>query len=412
MAMTDDRSDGSDRSRPGSGRLWTDPREEDEHKHWVAPKTAPMAVQPSPVDPDPEPSASEQRPLWQLVVLGTLVAFVLFGAGVLGASLLRGGDSGSNLAALPAARGAVAPDVRARAIRTIYARVSPSVVRIRVSDGRAEEIGTGFLIDTGGTIVTNAHVVGAADRAEVLLDDNADPIDAEILGKDASTDLAVLRVDSAKTSRLRPLTLADSDNVKVGDSAVAIGYPLNLPRSVTSGIVSGVGRAIRSPNGFSIDKVIQTDAAINPGNSGGPLLDGAGRVIGVNSQIATPGGGGNVGIGFAVPSNTVRQVVPQLERGGTIRRPYLGVTTQSITGNAGALVVHLVPGAAAEAAGLHLRDVIVGIDGKDVLKPEDVKTAIESHEPGDAIAIDVERAGARRSLRVTLGTRPETLGTP
>jgi putative serine protease PepD len=412
--VTHDPSDGSDRGRNDSGRLWTDPRDEQEHTHWLAPRTE---VQPPPAEHEDVPATDEPpaRPAWPLVALGTLVAFVLFGAGVLGASLLRGdGDVSSNLAALPAAPGAAAPDARARAIRAIYARVSPSVVRVRVSEGGgAEATGTGFVIDKGGTIVTNAHVVGTAARAQVLLNDDASAIDAQILGRDASSDLAVLRVDSDKTSHLRPLPLADSGSVQVGDLAIAIGYPLNLPRSVTSGIVSGVGRAIRSPNGFSIDKVIQTDAAINPGNSGGPLLDGAGRVIGVNSQIATPGGGGNVGIGFAVPSNTVRQVVPQLERGGTIRRPYLGVTTASITGGAGALVVRLVPGAAAESAGLRLRDVIVGIDGKDVLEPEDVKTAIESREPGDTIVIDVERAGAKRSLHVTLGTRPETtLSTP
>jgi putative serine protease PepD len=396
----------------GSGRLWTDPREEEEHTQWLAPKTVPMAAQPS-REPEPEPHAAEQRRLWPVVALGTLVAFVLFGAGVLGASLLRGGDSGSDLAALPAAPGAVAPDARARAIRTIYARVSPSIVRIKVSNGGTEEIGTGFVIDSGGTIVTNAHVVGAADRAQVFLDDNTEAIDADIVGTDASSDLAVLRADSAKTSRLRPLTLADSDNVKVGDSVVAIGYPLNIDRSVTAGIVSGVGRAIESPNGFSIDKVIQTDAAINPGNSGGPLLDGAGRVIGVNSQIATPGGGGNVGIGFAVPSNTVRQVVPRLERDGAIRRPYLGVTTETSAGGTGALVRGLLPGGPAAASGLRLGDVIVGVGGQEVQTPPDISSAIGSRKPGDEVAVDVQRGGARQSLRVTLGTRPETtLGTP
>jgi putative serine protease PepD len=395
----------------GSGRLWTNPREEEEHAQWLAPKTVPMAEQPS-REPEPTPTATEQRPLWLLVALGTLVAFVLFGAGFLGSILLRGGDSGSPVAALPAAPGGAAPDARARAIRTIYARVSPSVVRIRVVDGRTEVVGTGFVIDAGGTIVTNAHVVGTADRAQVLLDDKADAVDAEVVGTDASTDLAVLRADSAKTSHLRPLTLADSDNVKVGDSVIAIGYPLNAGRSVTAGIVSGVGRAIPSPNGFSIDKAIQTDAAINPGNSGGPLLDGAGRVIGVNSQIATPSGGGNVGIGFAVPSNTLRQVVPRLEQGASIRRPYLGITSSTSAGDNGAIVIGLVPGASAETSGLQLGDVIVGIDGENVSTPKDVGAAVGSHKPGDAIAIDVERAGARRSLRATLGTRPETLRTP
>jgi putative serine protease PepD len=408
--MTEDPSDGSDRPGRGSGRLWTDPREEDEHTPWLAPRAD--VGRPPAREHAPAAAPVSQRPVLQMVVLGTLVAFVLFGAGFLGSILLRGGDSGSSVAALPAAPGAAAPDARARAIRTIYARVSPSVVRIKVADGGAEATGTGFVIDAGGTIVTNAHVVGTADHAQVLLDDNTAAIDAEVLGTDGSSDLAVLRVDSAKTSHLRPLTLADSDNVKVGDSVVAIGYPLNLDRSVTAGIVSGVGRAIRSPNGFSIDKVIQTDAAVNRGNSGGPLLDSAGRVIGVNSQIATAGGDGNVGIAFAIPSNTVRQVVPRLERGGSIRRPYLGVTTEPTGSDTGALVDLLVPGGPAEAAGVRPGDVIVSVGGTDVLRPPDISTAISSREPGDEIDVEVQRGGTSKTLRVTLGTRPATVAPP
>ena len=392
---------------PGSGRLWTDPREEEEHQHWLAQKTAVTAAQPP---PEPAPAARERR-LWPLVTLGTLIAFVLFGAGILGASLLRDDDT-RDQAALPAAPGAVAPDARSRAVRQIYASASPSVVRIQAAEGSSQASGTGFVIDAGGTIVTNAHVVRAATRAQVRLDDNAAAIDAEVLGTDLSSDLAVLRVAGSKTAHLRPLVLADSDAVQVGDLAVAIGYPLGLDRTATQGIVSGVGRAIKAPNGFSIDKVIQTDAPINPGNSGGPLLDGAGRVIGVNSQIATAGGGGNVGIGFAVPANTVRQVVPRLERGGSIRRPYLGVSTLASTVGSGALVADVVAGGPAQAGGVEIGDVIVGVAGKDVLAPEDISAAIESRKPGHEIAVEVQRAGATRTLRVTLGARPENTSTP
>ena len=157
-----------------------------------------------------------------------------------------------------------------------------------------------------------------------------------MLGTDASSDIAVLRVDPSKTGGVKPLALANSDSVQVGDLAVAIGYPLGLDRTATAGIVSGLGRDIKAPNGFSIDKVIQTDAPINPGNSGGPLLDGAGRVIGINSQIATTGGGGgSVGIGFAVPSNTVRQVVPRLRTGSAIKRAYLGISAERQHGRPG-----------------------------------------------------------------------------
>jgi putative serine protease PepD len=402
--MTDDETPGR---RPGSGRLWTDPREEDEHTQWLAPKTAVMASQPLGEPEDPAPVAPD-RPLWPLVALGTLIAVVLFGAGILGASLLRGDDSSDGVAALPAAPGAAAPDARARAIRQIYATASPSVVSVRVREGGASASGTGFVIDSNGTIVTNAHVVAGATQVQVRFDDNGAGVDADVLGSDQSSDVAVLRVDASKTQNLKPLTLADSDSVRVGDLAVAIGYPLGLDRTATAGIISGVGRAIQAPNGFSIDKVIQTDAPINPGNSGGPLLDGAGRVIGVNSQIATAGGGGgNVGIGFAVPSNTVRQVVPRLRSGATIKRAYLGITSGASTVVPGAVVTRVAGGDPADQGGVIVGDIVNSVDGKQVRVPQDINSAIENHSPGDVIAIGVQRAGTQRTLHVTLGTRPE-----
>jgi putative serine protease PepD len=401
--VTDDESP---RRGPAPGRLWTDPREEDEHTRWLAPKTVVMGAQPL-RGPEPEPEPPAPQRLWPLVALGTLIAFVLFGAGVLGAGLLRGDDSSSDLAALPAAPGAVAPDARSRAVRQVYARAAPSVVRVRVQEGGATGSGTGFLIDSDGTIVTAAHVVSGATQVQVRFGDSGEGVDAEVLGSDESSDLAVLRVDSSRTRNLDPLALADSDTVKVGDLAVAIGYPLGLEETVTQGIVSGVGRAIQAPNGFSIDKVIQTDAPINPGNSGGPLLDGAGRVIGVNSQIATAGGGGNVGIGFAVPSNSVRQVVPRLRSGGTIRRAYLGITSSPSTVGAGAVVAGVAGGGPAEQGGVIVGDVVGRVDGRRIEAPEDISAAIEGRRPGDEIDIEVQRAGSDRTLRVRLGTRPE-----
>ena len=406
--MTPEPGSGRD---PGTGRLWTDPREEEEHQHWLRPRTPPRTA-PVEIDEDPGPDPPGLlRGRLLPIALGTLAAVLLFGAGVLGAHLL-GGDEPAQPAALPVVPGAAPADQRSKAVRAIYATVSPSVVRVQVSQGSAEASGTGFVIDSGGTIVTNAHVVGTATSAQVRLDDKAGAVDARVLGTDASSDLAVLRVDGAKTAHLRPLVLADSDDVQVGDLAVAIGYPLGLDRTATAGIVSGVGRAIQAPNGFSIDKVIQTDAPINPGNSGGPLLDGAGHVIGVNSQIATAGGGGNVGIGFAVPSDTVRRVVPRLERGGSISRPYLGVSTRPSTVGSGAFVAEVVPGGPSQAAGVQSGDVIVGVAGKEVLTPEDVSAAIESRKPGEEVGVEVQRAGATRTLRVKLGTRPENTGSP
>ena len=214
----------------------------------------------------------------------------------------------------------------------------PGVVSVRAGSAG----GTGFVVRRDGTIVTNAHVVGSNETAQVRFNDTGQLIEAEVLGTDQSSDLAVLRVDPGSVDSLRVLPLADSDKVRVGDDVVAIGHPLGLDRTVTAGIVSGTGREIQAPDGFQIDEVIQTDAPINQGNSGGPLLDARGRVVGVNSQIATAGSAGNVGIGFAVPANTVKEVVPQLSRGQTIKRPYLGVATTLSSG--GAAVGEVTPG--------------------------------------------------------------------
>ena len=224
----------------------------------------------------------------------------------------------------------------------------------------------------------------------------------------------MLRVDPSSAPPLRVLPLADSNRVRVGDAAIAIGYPLGLDRTATAGIVSGLGREIRAPNGFTIDEVIQTDAPINPGNSGGPLIDANGRVIGVNSQIATAGSQGNVGIGFAVPANTVREVVPSLKGGQAIERPYLGVSTSPSLNGRGAVVQEVTPGGPAEGAGIKASsgplsedgDVIVGIDGRAVTEPDDVAQAIEGKKPGDKVTVRVLRNGTETDIEVTLGERP------
>jgi putative serine protease PepD len=209
--------------------------------------------------------------------------------------------------------------------------------------------------------------------------------------------------------KLRPLTLGTSADAKVGDPTVAIGNPFGLDQTLTTGVISAKQRRIEAPNGFQIDDVLQTDAAINPGNSGGPLIDAAGRVIGVNSQIRTGGsGGGSVGIGFAVPIDTAKRVVPELRRKGRVDRAYLGVTTAGVPGGGnGAVVADLVPGGPADEAGILPTDVITSIDGKPVRTPEDVGSIIEDLEPGTTAPVEVQRDGARERVEVELEQRPD-----
>ena len=227
--------------------------------------------------------------------------------------------------------------------REIYKRDAPGVVNVRAQIvqqvdspfdpfGQGQQgvaTGSGFVLDKSGHILTNAHVIEGASRVSVQFEDNK-TVEAKVEGKDTSTDIALLKVDT-KGLDLKPLELGNSKTVQVGDPTIAIGNPFGLDRTLTTGVVSALQRKISAPNGYSISNVIQTDAAINPGNSGGPLIDATGRVIGINSQIATGGsGGGNVGIGFAVPVNTAKQIVPQLKDSGSVKRAYLGITGQTI----------------------------------------------------------------------------------
>src|SRR4051812_44006053 len=374
----------------------------------------PPALRPLPKlpgEPVVEEEAEPRRlsPAWIALISAVVGAAVVFGAlfafGV-------GRDDGP--APLPAARGKLAPT----AIGQIYAKASPAVVSVAVREGRGQSTGTGFLIDRQGTVVTNAHVVGSAGSAEVRFGDAGRTLDAPILGRDASSDLGVLRVAPADAGALHPLALADSSRVRIGDNVVAIGNPFGLDRTATAGIVSGLGRHIAAPNGFDIDEVIQTDAPINPGNSGGPLLDAQARVIGVNSQIETGGsGGGNVGIGFARPSNAVRDVVPRLEQGKPIVRPFLGVSTSTVServagqrglrGGEGAFVEQATGGGPADKAGVRYGDVITRVASRKVTTPQDIADAIAGRRPGDDVEVEIVRSdGTRESLLVRLGQRP------
>jgi putative serine protease PepD len=346
-----------------------------------------------PEEAPPEPPRRRRRvPLVPAIAL----AIAVLALGVALVAVL-GGDGNDETALLTPDKSRPAPTIEGR----VYQAAGAGVVSVQA--GAAS--GTGFVVRSDGTIVTNAHVVAGSETAQVRFKDNDRRVDAEVLGTDPSSDLAVLRVDPGDAGGIHPLALADSDRVRVGDAVVAIGHPFGLDRTATAGIVSGVGRHIQAPNGFEIDEVIQTDAAINPGNSGGPLLDTRGRVVGVNSQIATAGSGGNVGIGFAIPANTVREIVPRLSRGQRIKHAYLGVTMAPNPG--GAEVQGVVSGGPAEKGGLQAGDVIASIDGNPITSPDDVAEAVSNHQPGDKVEIEVIRGGERRTITVELDSRPK-----
>jgi S1-C subfamily serine protease len=259
----------------------------------------------APAPPEPPRrggSGDRERGLVRRAALAGALAGALAAAVVALALLavLGGDDDGA-----PASAGggsAAADPVDASAVRRIYEAASPAVAEVRTPVGA----GTGFLVDRRGTLVTNAHVIGGAGAVDVRFGEQGPPVRARVVARRVSSDLAVLRVTSRQVEDITPLPLADPDALEVGELAVAIGNPLGLDRSATAGIVSALGRSIRAPNGRRIPEAIQTDAPINPGNSGGPLLDAGGEVIGVNTQNATTGEGGSIGIGFAVPTTAVR----------------------------------------------------------------------------------------------------------
>ena len=291
-------------------------------------------------------------------------------------------------------------------VSDIYRDVSPGVVYIASTTAQGQASGSGWVYASDGTIVTNDHVVEGADKVSVRFTENGDPIDAQVVGTDPSTDIAVLKIDPSKVEGgVKPLQLADSKQIEPGQPAIAIGSPFGLQGTVTSGIVSALGREIQAPNGFTISGVIQTDAAINPGNSGGPLLDEHGRVIGINSQIATNGSDSNSGVGFAVPIDTVKQVVPQLKADGKIARAWLGVSTSDAAPRDGA-VVQQVTGAPAQKAGLRPGDLITSFDDRTITTASDLGQAVLTRKPGDTVKVVVQRNGSRETLDVTLGTRP------
>ncbi len=390
-------------------------------------------------------------PFISALIGGAVVAGVIAAAGGFGGST----KTVTTVVSTPLTRANAAQVTSGLTPHDIYQRDAPGVVFVTStivqqgesspfnlfgggeSQRRGTATGSGIVIDSNGTILTNYHVVENAVKVTVSLE-KGQSVDAQVVGKDPSNDLAVLRIPTDGLT-LHPLTLGDSSKVQVGDPVYAIGNPFDLERTLTTGVISALQREITAPNGFTINNVLQTDAPINPGNSGGPLLNAEGKVIGLNSQIETGGSGdGSVGIGFAVPINTAKSEISQLEKGGTLRGAYLGLTSLTIDGSlsglnlpvkSGALVQTVQHGTPAEKAGIHGGsvsgsteggtvelggDIIVSFDGKNVASSEDLAGFVASKKPGDSVAVGLLRANGKgsyehKSVSVKLGTRPNSV---
>jgi S1-C subfamily serine protease len=305
---------------------------------------------------------------------------------------------------------------------SIYVRDAPGVVFVKAQLVRTVQnpfemfpeqqqttsTGSGFLVDERGDILTSYHVIAGADRDHGVTVEFADDVSraAVVVGQDPSDDLAVLRVDMSDVPPVRPLTLGDSATVRVGDPTLAIGNPFGYDRTLTSGIVSALQRQIKAPDGFAIDNVIQTDAPINPGNSGGPLIDADGRVIGINSQIATAddNGDGNVGIAFAVPIDTAKAVLSPLEAGRAVQVGWLGVDPTAGARTSSGVTVAVNPNGPAAEAGLRDGDAIEQIDGDSIATFNRLERIVGADVPGETVSVTVLRAGATHTFEVTLGS--------
>ena len=374
-------------------------------------------------------------------IVGGLVTALFLFVGVYGLEERSDSVTIKEVAPTPESSGPTPVSNEGSSVREVATRDGRGVVSVDVAatSEAGPGGGSGFVVDEAGHIVTNQHVVEGAEEISVRFADDVRR-EAEVVGQDPSTDVALIKVDAPKAA-LEPLTLGDSNSVGVGEPVIAIGNPLNVGISVTTGIVSGLGRPITAPNNYTINDAVQTDAAINPGNSGGPLLDSRGTVIGVNAQIASESGGFE-GVGFAVPINTVKSVIKQLITDGKVVHGYIGVSMYQLgidelsayaglserdlreryglPGN-GAIVSEVTPDGPAQKAGIRggddqeiegipvpMGDVITGIERDPVSSSEDVIEVVNSVRPGERLLMTVVTPGEKeRRVNVTVGTRPE-----
>jgi putative serine protease PepD len=344
-----------------------------------------------------------------LLPLALVVAAI--GGGVVGAGVMAAVDEDGTTTTASVAGREVADQSSSAptSVSELYKHVSPSVVEIQVQAQGDSPFGspqggtgTGWMYDETH-IVTNQHVTDGANEVTIRFEDGRE-VQARVIGSDPSTDVALLELNEGADAPAA-MERGSTESLEVGDPVVAIGSPFGLEGSLTTGVVSGLGRTIQAPDGFAIDNVVQTDAALNPGNSGGPLLDLSGRVVGMNAQIASQSGS-NSGIGYAIPIETVQSVVEQLLADGQVEHAYLGVQVADAENNGGARIVEVVQGAPADDAGLQQGDVVVSADGEDVQNGDDLRSAVNAKKPGDELELEVRRDGNARTITVELGTRP------
>ena len=364
------------------------------------------SVPPTPPPTTPDTGSSKGRNKGLIAVVAVAAAIALLTAGFIGGGYLKKDStrtaaiSGTSTATSPTSNQNTTPLVQGSGDEPVVAvasALSPAVVQIETQEG----LGSGVIYDSSGLILTNQHVVGSATSVSVNLSDGSSPLTGTVVGADASSDIAVVKVDaSGKT--LTAAKLATKEPA-VGSVAVAIGSPFGLSGTVTAGVISAVDRPVENGSNVAVN-MIQTDAPINPGNSGGALANRNGEVIGINAEIYSQKGENN-GIGFAIPIATAKSIADKITSGGSLARASLGVSIQDLTnGGSGAQVVDVTAGSGADKAGIKSGDVIVSIDGQQITTRSDLSAAIGAHQPGDTVKVEVQRDGQTTELTATLGT--------